>query len=129
MKRDLGSSSGSLGVRHGAEGGICPPEPPPLHGSGPGGVGRSGGGVVMRGVSELQQETVVIVCTVEEGKPSYFIEGVPQKKGDRARLPVGDAAWILQKGKTRVVEGSEETVSLGTILNLPGRSKWSATKW
>ena len=57
--------------------------------------------------------TVLAECTVDDEKKSSFcVAGIRMKKGDRSRMPLGDARDLERYGKARIVPDSEKTEML-----------------
>jgi hypothetical protein len=58
-------------------------------------------------------EIVEVVCIVSDPtRPTYRINGMVQRAGDRCRLSRVDAENLVNRGKARIVEGSEKTVMM-----------------
>lgn len=63
----------------------------------------------MNALKRFQTKTVEVECIISDPlKPSYRIRGVAQRLGDRSRLPLFDAADLVQRGKARIVPNSEK---------------------
>lgn len=57
--------------------------------------------------------TVEVLCVVTDPtKPSYRVAGIPQRAGDRARLPLGDARFSERIGKCKIVPNTEKVEML-----------------